>query len=106
MAARYTTGRSLSELKSLKGQPSGESDCCGADAQQSDQAKRSLKRSGDELLPCPFCGGDARLLDKGGDEYDVCCGTTQCYASCGADWYLERARAIEAWNRRAMATRQ
>lgn len=52
-----------------------------------------------ELLPCPFCGGAARLVDT----------RTQCYVWCteclsrGPD-LVKTQEAIDAWNRRVSAT--
>lgn len=57
-----------------------------------------------KLLPCPFCGGEAALLDYearyGGLHYASRC--PQC-ASCGCSMgYLPTAKkAVEAWNCRA-----
>ena len=64
-----------------------------------------------ELLPCPFCGGEAVMFE---DDY----GDWHVY--CGDGWYVERnlcpgyhaidcmyitkAQAIEAWNTRAERT--
>jgi hypothetical protein len=50
-----------------------------------------------DLLPCPFCGGEARLIECG-DAYVECsnCGSEGSWNSLGrADL------AIAAWNRRA-----
>lgn len=54
-----------------------------------------------ELLPCPFCGGEAKILTAesmhGGNLYGVMC---DCCAG-RADVYDTEAEAIEAWNTRA-----
>jgi len=59
-----------------------------------------------ELLPCPFCGSPARLLEaysrlvngKENTVFQVRCTLRECQAST-LDWY-PAAAAIEAWNRR------
>lgn len=54
-----------------------------------------------ELLPCPFCGGEAEILTAesmhGGNLYGVMC---DCCAG-RADVYDTEAEAIAAWNTRA-----
>jgi len=56
------------------------------------------------LLPCPFCGGDAYILEsiyKSDSntlyEYKAYCG--QCNAECGS-WERSRSEAAGDWNRR------
>lgn len=57
-----------------------------------------------ELLPCPFCGGEAETLTAesmhGGNLYGVMC------ANCAgrSDVYDIEAEAIAAWNSRAERT--
>lgn len=58
-----------------------------------------------ELKPCPFCGGEARLLLNakrkiyGKDEYRT--GVVACCNVCEARmFYGSEKLAIEAWNRR------
>lgn len=60
-----------------------------------------------ELKPCPFCGGEAEIVDNGEvrtNKYyfvDVNCKDMNCrgYSSCLE--YKTKQQAIEAWNRRA-----
>ena len=59
------------------------------------------------LLPCPFCGGDAKLFNKGDreDRYDVGCSTEGCYVEGGAEWWHGDINTLVAmWNTRANAT--
>ena len=54
-----------------------------------------------DLLPCPFCGGEAHtLLDI--DKYAVGCDNDICLGFIGLSWlYDTEAEAIAAWNTRA-----
>ena len=49
-----------------------------------------------ELLPCPFCGGEAELTGFDAPEYWVWC--PSCKAS--TDAHTCKGGAIEAWNTR------
>lgn len=51
-----------------------------------------------KLLPCPFCGGEARLTAAMGETWMRC---IDCNA--GSEMSGSRALAIAAWNRRAPA---
>lgn len=53
-----------------------------------------------ELKPCPFCGGKAKLISRGGLHY-VECYVNTCYIVPKTTWYKEKSEAIKAWNRRA-----
>lgn len=55
-----------------------------------------------ELLPCPFCGGEAELTGFDAPEFWVWC--PNCKAS--ADAHTSKGGAIEAWNTRADDYRQ
>lgn len=58
----------------------------------------------DALLPCPFCGGKAYMVDAeidGREHYIAKCGT--CYSTSGV-MQLSRPEAVAAWNRRAERT--
>lgn len=52
-----------------------------------------------ELLPCPFCGGDAALRGHQAPEFWVFCDAIGCKASTEA--FGSKQRAISAWNTRA-----
>ena len=56
-----------------------------------------------KLKPCPFCGGEAELvdIDPAGmlGTYDPI--TVHCKeCECNTNWFSEEWEAIEAWNRR------
>lgn len=50
-----------------------------------------------ELKPCPFCRGKAKLQSYYKDHCVYC---TKCNAST-MKWFPTEIEAIEAWNRRA-----
>ena len=54
------------------------------------------ERTNDELLPCPFCGGEARIITAAGESWVLC---DECKATTEA--HTSRQIAIAAWNRRA-----
>lgn len=49
------------------------------------------------LLPCPFCGGEAEMLNYSENEYLVTC--TEC-SGMVEKWRKTEAEAIEQWNKR------
>ena len=56
-----------------------------------------------ELLPCPFCGGEANVIDHHNDDGSVSvgCNNDTCLGFSGLGWlYKTEAEAIEAWNTR------
>lgn len=60
----------------------------------------------DELKPCPFCVGEARIIAKP-YEPKVCvgCDDDTCLGFSGLGWlYDSEKEATEAWNRRAERT--
>lgn len=50
-----------------------------------------------ELLPCPFCGGEAICVGRG--PYRIAC--RQCTCALEHLYVVTREEAIAAWNRRA-----
>ena len=57
-----------------------------------------------ELKPCPFCGGEAEIIDyplKSDDElFAVICTNNNCLVHPETPYYLGKERACRAWNRR------
>ena len=52
-----------------------------------------------ELKPCPFCGGRASIVLKGGSFFVYC---NRCPGAVVTDYvHQSEEEAIEAWNRRA-----
>ena len=54
-----------------------------------------------KLLPCPFCGGEAKLeinREMGGTQYQVLC--TKCPTTVGRYWFWKKEDAINLWNTR------
>lgn len=54
-----------------------------------------------DLKPCPFCGGEAWVIQILEDLYAVEC--RKCWTRTGT-YQPTKAEAIEAWNRRAERT--
>ena len=55
--------------------------------------------SEEQLLPCPFCGGEAILRGHQAPEYWVACHGMGCKAS--TEGFGTKSKAIDAWNTRA-----
>ena len=62
----------------------------------SDVTSTKLEPTRTELLPCPFCGGEARIVTAVGESWVLC---NKCKATTEA--HTSRQFAIDAWNRRA-----
>ena len=58
------------------------------------------KNSEATLKPCPFCGGEAHMLEVN-ETYNVYCDNEDCCARPGTYVCFTEAEAIEAWNTRA-----
>ena len=57
----------------------------------------------DGLLPCPFCGGKASVIDHHNDDGSVSvgCADDTCLGFSGLGWlYKTEDEAIKAWNTR------
>lgn len=63
-------------------------------------------RKNDRLLPCPFCGGEATVIDYRNDGLvGVGCSNDTCLGFSGLGWsYKTETEAIAAWNTRAERT--
>lgn len=61
-----------------------------------------------ELLPCPFCGGEAEfdVIPVGVMPQCTCCGVELRNGSVGIGWYESRELAAADWNRRAALAHQ
>lgn len=55
-----------------------------------------------ELKPCPFCGGEAIVLQNNDGFYYVGCKNAECrgYVFYSDVHYFTKERTIEAWNTR------
>lgn len=63
--------------------------------------RKSLKEYEEQLKPCPFCGGKARLYNRFGWWY-VACGTMRdkCKVDCSTIQFDSPDKAVEVWNKR------
>lgn len=64
-----------------------------------------------ELKPCPFCGGEADIVDIPSHrdhsmELIVTCVADGCLYECATPAFTTEAEAIAAWNRRAADERE
>ena len=54
-----------------------------------------------ELKPCPFCGGDAKIVyDDNKKWFFITCGNEDCDLIVQGMWHTDLKKAIEEWNRR------
>lgn len=65
-----------------------------------------LYKTPEGLLPCPHCGGEARIIAKPYElKFCVGCDDDTCLGFSGLGWlYDSEQEAAEAWNRRAERT--
>lgn len=68
---------------------------------------------GEQLKPCPFCGGDAELQKSLGGPFTedatrvsfrVACKDLECQGGYSNFWHTTPEDAMAAWNRRAERT--
>ncbi len=52
-----------------------------------------------KLLPCPFCGAEAKILNHSG-AFRVVDTNYKCDVTFSERWYLTEQEAIAAWNKR------
>lgn len=51
----------------------------------------------DDLLPCPFCGGQPLIEQLPKGSWDVGCDNDNCFTHCV---FSTKDKAVEAWNTR------
>lgn len=62
-----------------------------------------IVKCGEEVKPCPFCGGKEIVIDKyehkcEADRYRIFC--TGCMAMIDPGWAQQKQTVIDMWNRR------
>lgn len=79
-----------------------ECDGCGFAPDERLAPTAPVEASGSELLPCPFCGGEAEIvhLDDGDNVGGSCVCCTKCQASGNVE-FGRKENFVENWNRRA-----
>jgi Lar family restriction alleviation protein len=55
--------------------------------------------SKDKLKKCPFCGGEAEIIQP--DERNLECRIICAKCVVSTNWYCCELQAIQAWNRRS-----
>ena len=55
-----------------------------------------------KILPCPFCGGEAKVYTGSfGEKFVTCIDEKQCGGRLGTGvWFTTDEKAIEVWNKR------
>ena len=66
-----------------------------------EEIKALMAKNENGLLPCPFCGGKARLNEWDPNTFIASCGSTSCKVEPVSDVRLRKQEAITAWNTRA-----
>lgn len=60
-----------------------------------------FKNKAVELLPCPFCGGEAKVIyDDAGKWFYIACVNDECPIVAQGMWHTDMQKAIEEWNTR------
>lgn len=54
----------------------------------------------DELKPCPFCGGEAKIKRYDSFLVYIKCGNSECFVSSETVFCRSIERAIHIWNTR------
>ena len=60
---------------------------------------KGFLRGVEELKPCPFCGGEATIIDFSNSGYHDFC--IECKNRCERKHFRTREQSVELWNRRA-----
>ena len=55
----------------------------------------------DELKPCPFCGGEAKMNRVGNGVYEIVCSNNGCRVQPETPRVGDETEAVKAWNTRA-----
>lgn len=60
--------------------------------------------SDERLLPCPFCGGEAEIIEEGflaePDYFMIRCKDKNCTMRPKTDFYKDKSKVISFWNTR------